>query len=122
MILYLHGFRSSPASYKARSLAAAFQSLGLEHEWVCPQLPASPAESIALCQQLITRHQRHNAQSELILIGSSLGGYYANFLAEHYQARCVLLNPVVYAARDLMQHVGEHEHYHSDTPIYFLKN
>lgn len=122
MILYLHGFRSSPSSYKATSLAKAFDALGLQQEWVCPQLPASPAESIALCQKLIAEHQRAFPDSELVIIGSSLGGYYATYLAEQHQARCVVLNPVVYAARDLFKHVGEHQHYHSDTPFYFLSH
>lgn len=122
MILYLHGFRSSPESYKAKLLAKAFADLGLQQEWVCPQLPASPAESIALCQHLIKEHQQAAPNSELVVIGSSLGGYYATYLAELYQLRCVVLNPVVYAARDLFKHVGEHQHYHSDTPFYFLNH
>lgn len=120
MILYLHGFRSSPSSYKAQSLATAFKAQGLEHRWVCPQLPASPTEAIALCESFISRHRNDQPESDLVLIGSSLGGYYATYLAEQHQARCVVLNPAVYAARDLLQHVGEHEHYHSDTPFHFL--
>lgn len=122
MILYLHGFRSSPASFKAQQLAKAFAALGLEQRWVCPQLPASPAEAMRLCHELVNAHQKAMPEAELVIMGSSLGGYYATYLAEHYQARCVVLNPVVYAARDLMQHVGTHQHYHSDTPFYFLNH
>lgn len=121
MILYLHGFRSSPASFKAQRLAQRLRDLGLEDAWVCPQLPASPADSITLCHQLIAQHQSTAPQQPLVLIGSSLGGYYAAYLATHYQAPAVLLNPVVHAARDLRKHVGSHTLFHSDEPFHFLE-
>src|SRR5690606_41515433 len=53
-------------------------------------------------------------------MGSSLGGYYATCLAEHWKCRAVLLNPAVYAARDLATQVGNHAQYHSDAPFTFL--
>lgn len=116
MILYLHGFRSSPQSYKARLLAKALAERQLSHLWLCPELPASPAAAIELCHQLIAQH----ADSSLCIIGSSLGGYYASHLAQHYGSRAVLLNPVIHAARDLATQVGEHQCYHSDAPFHFL--
>lgn len=123
MILYLHGFRSSPQSFKARLLAKAFADEGLAARWHCPQLPASPAQAIAQANQLIESellaHGGKPAQ-QLIVIGSSLGGYYAGHLAAHWQCRSVLLNPVIYAARDLATQVGSHTHYHSDQPFEFL--
>lgn len=118
MILYLHGFRSSPQSYKARLLAQELQQRQQTHLWQCPQLPASPAAAIALCHQLIQSH----GTAELCIIGSSLGGYYASHLAQHYGSKAVLLNPVVHAARDLATQVGSHQSYHSDTPFHFLPN
>ncbi len=48
MILYLHGFRSSPTSFKARLMADAMAARGLAGDWACPQLPASPREAVAL--------------------------------------------------------------------------
>ncbi|WP_312999264.1 YqiA/YcfP family alpha/beta fold hydrolase, partial [Achromobacter animicus] len=48
MILYLHGFRSSPDSFKARLMADAMAARGLTEAWACPQLPASPREAIDL--------------------------------------------------------------------------
>ncbi|MGE8591102.1 MAG: YqiA/YcfP family alpha/beta fold hydrolase, partial [Alcaligenes sp.] len=49
MILYLHGFRSSPSSTKARQMADAMEQRGLAAQWACPQLPASPRQAITLC-------------------------------------------------------------------------
>jgi predicted esterase YcpF (UPF0227 family) len=123
MILYLHGFRSSPQSFKATLLAQAMQDRGLADAWLCPQLPASPAQAMALADRLIRKALpggTGRTQAELVVIGSSLGGYYATCLAEHWQCRAVLLNPVVHAARDLATQVGEHTLYHGGGPFTFL--
>lgn len=121
-VLYLHGFRSSPASFKARLLAQAMTQQGLQQDWHCPQLPASPAGAIALCQTWILSHfySVDAARDELVIVGSSLGGYYATCLAERWQCRAVVLNPVVHAARDLATQVGQHKNFHDDAPFTFL--
>jgi len=120
MILYLHGFRSSPSSAKAVMLGRALRERGYGDQWHCPQLPASPAQAMALCETLIARHEARDANTPLTVIGSSLGGYYATCLAEKKQCRAVVLNPVVHAARDLATQVGRHTQYHSDEPFVFL--
>ncbi|MGE5622912.1 MAG: YqiA/YcfP family alpha/beta fold hydrolase [Bacillota bacterium] len=116
MILYLHGFRSSPQSFKARLLAERLQALGQGAEYHCPQLPASPREAIALASQLL-----RTAGSDTTLIGSSLGGYYATWLAERFGCRAVLLNPAVKPPRDLEKYVGVSTAYHSDEPFEFKR-
>jgi predicted esterase YcpF (UPF0227 family) len=115
MILYLHGFRSSPKSFKARLIGERMQALGLGAEYGCPQLSASPREAIALASQLA---QRVPADA-LTVVGSSLGGFYATWLAEHLGCRAVLLNPAVKPPRDLEQYVGVTTAYHSDEPFEF---
>ncbi|MCL1886407.1 MAG: esterase [Betaproteobacteria bacterium] len=91
MILYLHGFRSSPLSFKAQAAADYMHRHGLGGHFFCPQLPESPAAAIALACRLMKR-----CDADCItLIGSSLGGYYANWLAEKTGCRAVLLNPVI---------------------------
>lgn len=123
MILYLHGFRSSPKSYKAELMAQAMQERGLADQWVCPQLPASPQRAIALANYLIEQAMQDSGlqpERDLAIIGSSLGGYYATCLAERWKCRAVVLNPAVYAARDLATQVGEHTLYHSNEPFVFL--
>jgi len=123
MILYLHGFRSSPQSLKATLLAQAMRERGLASQWLCPQLPASPARAMEQCMHLLRQAQAaqaFDAVHDLAIIGSSLGGYYASCLAEYWKCRAVLLNPAVYAARDLATQVGEHRMYHSDAPFVFL--
>jgi predicted esterase YcpF (UPF0227 family) len=121
MILYLHGFRSSPDSFKARMMANAMAERGLNEAWACPQLPASPREAIDLAMGM-ARDRLANADSprELTVIGSSLGGFYATWIAEQLGCKAVLLNPAVNAARDLATQVGEHHMYHSGAPFVFL--
>ncbi|CAB3914380.1 MULTISPECIES: YqiA/YcfP family alpha/beta fold hydrolase [Achromobacter] len=121
MILYLHGFRSSPDSFKARLMADAMAARGLTDAWACPQLPASPRQAIDLALGM-ARDRLADADSprELTVIGSSLGGFYATWIAEQLGCKAVLLNPAVHAARDLATQVGEHHMYHSGAPFVFL--
>ena len=115
MILYLHGFRSSPHSFKARLLAERMHALGRADEFACPQLPASPAAAIALVQSLIAGQPPES----LSLIGSSLGGYYATWLAEQLGCRAVLLNPAVAPLQSLANQVGVTTAWHNDEPFEF---
>lgn len=115
MILYLHGFRSSPLSFKARLLSAHFAEQGRSDEFVCPQLPASPKAAIELASRLVDGVPAE----ELSIIGSSLGGFYATYLAEKLGCRAVLLNPAVKPPRDLASYVGVSTAYHSDEPFEF---
>lgn len=116
MILYLHGFRSSPQSYKARLMADTLAGLGCAQRWRCPQLPASPSEALALALELAGDRRG----DELIVMGSSLGGFYATWLAERLACRAVVMNPVVHAARDLATQVGMHRTFYGDEPFEFL--
>ena len=100
MILYLHGFTSGPQSHKAQALGARMRERGLGDKFVCPQLPAAPQDAIALAADLIDRH------GVTTVIGSSLGGYYATYLAETFDLKGVLVNPAVVAHLSLQQYVG----------------
>lgn len=119
MILYLHGFRSSPHSMKARLLAQAMARRGRAEEFVCPQLPASPAEAIALAAHVIETQVAQHGVDSVCLIGSSLGGYYATYLAEKYGCKAMLINPAVKPPRDLEKYVGVTTAYHSDEVFEF---
>jgi hypothetical protein len=117
MILYLHGFRSSPRSFKARVVGERMKALGRADELICPQLPASPKEAMALVLTLVERYPA----GELAVIGSSLGGFYATWLAERIGCRAVLLNPAVDPLKDLDKHVGVTTEYHSDKSFEFKR-
>lgn len=115
MILYLHGFRSSPQSFKARYLGERLRAFGRYDDYLCPQLPASPRLAIELATQLMSNFPT----ADITLVGSSLGGYYATWLAEQTGCRAVLLNPAVKPPQDLEKYVGVTTAYHSDEPFEF---
>ena len=118
LIVYLHGFRSSPFSMKAKITHRAILDLkgeGVDVEWYCPQLPPSPKEAMAM----VVMHIKSQNYERLSIIGSSLGGYYATYLAELFSAQATLLNPAIEPARDLESYIGELKAWHSDEAFHF---
>lgn len=113
MILYLHGFRSSPQSNKAQMIRAALAARGRLGDYLCPQLPASPRAAARLIEAAAQRGE----PQRLALIGSSLGGYYATWLAERTGCRAALLNPAIAPYQDLRAHLGVQPVYFSDQSI-----
>jgi uncharacterized protein len=108
MIVYLHGFNSSPQSLKARLVEARMADLDLLDQLACPALPHSPKEAIASIDVLLPADA-----SGVTFIGSSLGGFYATHLAEKHGARAVLVNPAVQPHVLLAPFVGEQQNLHS---------
>jgi predicted esterase YcpF (UPF0227 family) len=116
-LLYLHGFRSSPQSFKAQSLQAWLTTNRPDVHWWCPQLPPSPREAMALVRDGTAAWP---AESSAVL-GSSLGGFYATALAEATGWRAVLLNPAVDPARDLAAYIGEQTAFHDPTQHFYFR-
>lgn len=114
MIIYLHGFNSSPQSFKARLLADRMRALGRADRFVSPALPTHPADAIARAGECVATAIRGGiASSDVTLVGSSLGGFYATWLAERHRCRAVLVNPAVAAHRLLAGHVGRQQNLHT---------
>lgn len=119
-ILYLHGFRSSPRSAKAQRLAqevARWQAQGHELTWACPQLPPSPRQALQEIEDLIALWPRRS----MLVIGSSLGGFYATLVAERHGVRAAVINPAVAPARDLARHIGEQTTFHDPQARFFFR-
>ncbi|MDO5625534.1 MAG: YqiA/YcfP family alpha/beta fold hydrolase [Pseudomonadota bacterium] len=118
-LLYLHGFRSSPLSAKAQLMHEQLgQRPGLT--WWCPQLPPSPAAAAALIEEGIAQWPR----ASMAVCGSSLGGFYATWVAERLSGpacRAVVLNPAVDPARDLAAHIGEQTAWHTPEERFFFQ-
>ncbi|MCB1649592.1 MAG: esterase [Pseudomonadales bacterium] len=107
-LLYLHGFNSSPLSSKARKTYDYCERLGMAARIAVPELPHVPAQAMNEMCDII------EAQTcPVVLIGSSLGGYYASYLAEKYDLRAALINPAVNPARLWHEHLGENRNYYS---------
>lgn len=116
MLLYLHGFRSSPSSFKAQLVADRMRSLGRERDYICPSLNVSPREAMEQAAQLIDAARRRG-DTELAIVGSSLGGFYATWLAEQYGCRAAVLNPATHPHHDLAKYLGEQPLWHGGGSI-----
>ena len=113
-IIYLHGFNSSSESKKSKILNSYLEKeklINLES----PNLNNSPKKAISQIEKII-----RESSSRVCLIGSSLGGLYATFVADKYNLKSVTINPVVTnhisGMRDL---VGSHKNFHSEEEYEF---
>jgi len=109
MIVYLHGFNSSPASGKAKQLGEYLSSIGRLADYYCPALPNSPREAIIKIESTLARAGAAN----ITLVGSSLGGFYATYLAEKHDWKAVLVNPAVHAHRLMRTALGVQTNWHT---------
>jgi predicted esterase YcpF (UPF0227 family) len=116
-LLYLHGFRSSPQSAKARQVAARVAQRHPRVAWWCPQLPPSPKAALDM---LMEGAAGWPSQS-MAVMGSSLGGFYATCVAEAVNCKAVLLNPAIHPARDLAKYIGEQTTWHDPAEHFFFE-
>jgi predicted esterase YcpF (UPF0227 family) len=117
VVIYLHGFLSSPQSKKALQtiefVEANYPDLILE----IPQLANYPNDAVAIIEQKIAEHHG----KKLRFIGSSLGGFLASFMVEKYSGKAVLVNPAVRPFDLLVDFLGAHINPHTQQP-FLLKN
>ena len=105
ILLYIHGFGSSGKSGKAE----IFRNI-LGNRIIAPSLPVNPELAVDTLEQMVLRMQ--NSSHEVVLTGSSLGGYYATFLSEKYDLKAVLINPSVKPYNTLALHIGLNHSYY----------
>ncbi|MGY5393852.1 YqiA/YcfP family alpha/beta fold hydrolase [Acinetobacter tandoii] len=87
-IIYIHGFQSSPNSIKAQQLQ---HYCAQEDRWTVhvPDLNLPPAQALQLLHDLVSQHE------DVVLLGSSLGGFYATQLVATHALPAVLINPAM---------------------------
>jgi uncharacterized protein len=112
MIVYLHGFNSSPASHKAQVLKRYLEGRGLGDRYACPALPDTPAEAIRAIENAIAGRRADG----VTLLGSSLGGFYATWIAENIGCRAVLINPAITPHIGLQAYLGTQKNLHTGEP------
>ena len=114
-VVYIHGFNSSPASFKAGLIKRTLDRHGWAAGFLAPALPPSPAAAARLLEALARKHP------QAALVGSSLGGFYATWLAEKFGLRAALLNPAVAPYGLLAGHVGRQKNFHSGEEYDFTR-
>jgi predicted esterase YcpF (UPF0227 family) len=119
MLLYIHGFNSSPESHKASLLKKWMADHYPEIDCEIPYLKPFPAQALAQLEQLV--EVRLGRDEPVGLIGSSLGGYYAAWLIEKYNLRGVLVNPAVRPFDVLDEYIGENQNYYNEDRYEFTR-
>lgn len=102
VLIYIHGFLSSPESFKARQTQAWLAVNHPEVAYHCPQLTPYPEQTRLALEQLV----ESLLPQKIFLIGSSLGGFWATWLAEKYNLKAVLINPAVRPYEFMPKHIG----------------
>ncbi len=117
-IIYLHGFRSSAESHKARALGNRLLEVRADWEYITPNLSFDPAIALIQIEAILQRCDKRATT----LVGSSLGGFYATVMAEKTSCRAVLLNPSLAPDETLAAHVGVQTNLYSGEEFVFEKN
>jgi predicted esterase YcpF (UPF0227 family) len=121
-LLYIHGFLSSPKSYKAQLIGQWLQNNRPQYKFICPFLNPYPDQTQHVLETIVETFQK-SSRGQLYLMGSSLGGLWATWLAEKYNLNAVLINPV--ANLDLFKHKYIHttlKNYHTNDTYKLSEN
>jgi predicted esterase YcpF (UPF0227 family) len=112
-LLYLHGFISSPASRKAVMLGDYLRGQAPGIEYVVPELHHRPARAIARVRELCAARNPR----DLLVVGSSLGGFYATVAAEQFGCRAVAINPAVHPQAHFGRYLGPQRNLYTGEPF-----
>ncbi len=110
-ILYIHGFSSTGNATKANILREYFGKSMV----IAPTLPINPIETLSLLNEII-----EDENKTIFLVGSSLGGFYANYLRKSMNLPCLLLNPSIKPHLTLKKRIGLGEHFRQGTGEIFV--
>jgi predicted esterase YcpF (UPF0227 family) len=92
-ILYIHGHNGSPDGEKSAMIRRQFP----DAEIIAPQHDSQPA----LVFQLLDGLANGMKPDQDLILGSSLGGFWADFFSLKYQLSAVLINPAVHPSQRL---------------------
>ena len=110
MIVYLHGFNSSPQSHKAQVLKRYMDERGLGGEFACPALPPFARAAVSVILGVVA------GRRSVCYVGSSLGGFYATYLVEKQGGKAALINPAIDPHAGLRAHLGPQKNLYTGEP------
>ena len=107
MLLYLHGFNSSPQSKKAIETQRWMVKNTPAIKFICPQLSPYASDVMSELRLIVEAY----LPQPIFLVGSSMGGFFATCLAEQYNLPAVLINPAVNPGSGLHSWLGKNENF-----------
>lgn len=112
LLIYLHGFLSSPQSYKCQLLQDWLQASRPDIEFCSPQISPHPGEAAQVLGKMLEDF-RSQPERPIGLVGSSMGGFWSTWLAEQYQLPAVVVNPAVKPSRFMPKYLEQELHPYS---------
>ena len=109
LFVYIHGFNSSPESFKAKCFEQFLIENHPDEQFIVPRLSDLPARAMVTLTDLINQHR----DEKIALIGSSLGGFYATWLSQQYHLKAVLINPAVNPQELLVDFLGTNKNFYT---------
>ncbi|WP_295800643.1 YqiA/YcfP family alpha/beta fold hydrolase [uncultured Microbulbifer sp.] len=106
LLIYLHGFLSSPQSYKCQLLKDWLREHHPEIVFYAPLVSPYPGEAATALATMLDDFCRLHS-GPIGLVGSSMGGFWSTWLAERHQLPAVLVNPAVKPSRFMPGYVGQ---------------
>jgi hypothetical protein len=110
VIVYLHGFNSSPQSHKAQVLKRTMGERGLGAHYACPALPVAARAAVRMIEKTV------EGRESICYLGSSLGGFYATYMVEKHGGKAVLINPAIDPHVGLRTYLGSQKNLYTGEP------
>ncbi|MCA0892706.1 YqiA/YcfP family alpha/beta fold hydrolase [Microbulbifer agarilyticus] len=106
LLVYLHGFLSSPQSFKCQQLKQWLQASRPDIVFYAPLISPYPAEAAAALGKALADFTAQH-QGPIGLVGSSMGGFWSTWLAEQHKLPAVVVNPAVTPSRFMPNYIGQ---------------
>ncbi|MCS0213660.1 esterase YqiA [Vibrio alginolyticus] len=104
LLLYIHGFNSSPLSMKANVMRAYCEQHRPDIKVIVPQLPCYPQQAAKMLLDII---EQYKDDYKIGLVGSSLGGFMSTWLNDKFGFKAVVVNPAVKPYELLVDYLGK---------------
>jgi predicted esterase YcpF (UPF0227 family) len=125
-LLYIHGFLSSPQSFKAQAVETWLAKYRPDISYYCPQLPPYPDECAEILENTLetileanlkeSLNESLNESKPVYLVGSSMGGFWTTYFSEKYDLKSVIINPAVNVLELMPKYANQTlVNYHHDT-------
>ena len=115
-IIYLHGFKSSSDSSKAKVFDSLIKKHARKTQVIIPDIKDDIRDSYEQIEEII-----ESASGEISFVGSSLGGYYSLYFAQKYNTKAVLINPAIPPLDGFDIHLGENENYDTGNKFFITE-